>query len=78
VDEAIELLKAVTKVAQESPGILYFCIAQDDTDPTIFYGHERYTGRQAFEKHQGNETVTKFFKSGLVLDAKPKVLKQIQ
>ena len=77
IDEALEAFRDVSEIARRSPGILYFCIAQDDIEPTVFHAHERYTGREAFEDHQKNETVVKFFNSGMIIEAKPKLLKPI-
>ena len=58
--DALEAVYRQTSILSKSePGILYYCIARDGDDPTIFHFFERYTGRKAFEDHNNQPIIQK-------------------
>ncbi|KAI0128321.1 hypothetical protein BJ170DRAFT_682118 [Xylariales sp. AK1849] len=61
--DALEAVYAeTTRLAQSESGIIYYCIARDGDDPTIFHFFERYTGRKAFEEHNQQPIIQKLLK----------------
>jgi quinol monooxygenase YgiN len=78
VTEALQAIREMTKLSESDPGVLYFCFAQDDLEPSILHAHERYTGREPFDEHRKLDAVQEFLSSGIILSAETKCLIQIQ
>ncbi|KAI5917960.1 hypothetical protein F4810DRAFT_694339 [Camillea tinctor] len=74
--DALEaVLAETTLLAQTEPGCLYYSIARDDEDPTVFYVFERYSSRQAFEQHMKHSVLQKL--PTYVRDIKAKFIKPL-
>ncbi|KAK3706390.1 hypothetical protein LTR37_012768 [Vermiconidia calcicola] len=58
--DALEAVYAeTTRLSAFELGIIYYCLARDGDDPTIFHFFERYTGRKAFEDHNNQPIIQK-------------------
>ncbi|KAJ7224254.1 hypothetical protein GGX14DRAFT_424843, partial [Mycena pura] len=58
--DALERVYAeTTRLSALEPGIVYYCIARDSDDPTMFHFFERYTGRKAFDEHNSQPIIQK-------------------
>lgn len=58
--DALERVYAeTTRLSALEPGIVYYCIARDGDDPTMFHFFERYTGRKAFDEHNSQPIIQK-------------------
>jgi len=55
------LLDVAANVAANEPETLGFFISQDAADPCVFTTYERFTDQAAMDRHNGSETVAKFF-----------------
>lgn len=56
-----------------------YVISRDDLDPDHFHVFERYTGREAFEKHIAAQEFVDFADSGvLAKPPAPKMLKPLK
>jgi quinol monooxygenase YgiN len=55
------LLKVGENVKLNEPDTVGFFISQDATDPCVFATYERFTDKSAMDRHNGSETVARFF-----------------
>jgi quinol monooxygenase YgiN len=55
------LLKVAENVKLNEPDTVGFFISQDATDPSVFATYERFTDKSAMDRHNGSETVARFF-----------------
>ncbi|KAK0625060.1 hypothetical protein B0T17DRAFT_508077 [Bombardia bombarda] len=79
--EHADALEAVyvetTRLSKSEPGIIYYSIARDQDDLTIFHFFEHYVDKKAFENHNSQPiivkllTVDKYFKDVTAVFAKP-------
>ena len=63
-DYVEELYAQMTAHAQHEEGIVYYCLARDLEDRNVFHFFERYTGKEAFERHNVTELAKKLLGSG--------------
>lgn len=79
--EHADALEAVyseaTRLAEFEPGTLYYCLARDKDDPTIFHFFERYAGREAFEAHTSQPLMKKLMADNYMRGVKARILKAI-
>ncbi|KAK4445922.1 hypothetical protein QBC34DRAFT_412475 [Podospora aff. communis PSN243] len=67
--DALEQTYALTThLAASEPGIIHYCIARDEEDPTMFHFFERFTGREAFEAHNKQPVIVKLLTVDLYID----------
>lgn len=72
-------LRILVRLTESEPGTLEYAIAQDDENSNHFHVFERYTGREAFEKHVGAQEFLDFANSGaLAQPPKPKFLRALK
>ncbi|KAH8674196.1 hypothetical protein BX600DRAFT_547774 [Xylariales sp. PMI_506] len=58
--DALEAVYAeTTRLAQQEPGMIYYCLARDSDNPAIFHFFERYTGKKAFDEHNSQPIIQK-------------------
>ncbi|KAL1311890.1 hypothetical protein AAFC00_001962 [Neodothiora populina] len=77
--DALELVYAeTTRLAHFEPGVIYYCIARDGNDPTLFHFFERYTGRKAFEEHNEQPIIQKLIADKLFRGVKAKIRQRYQ
>ncbi|CAJ2506848.1 Uu.00g080340.m01.CDS01 [Anthostomella pinea] len=61
--DALEAVYAeTTRLAQLEPGSIYYCLARDGDDPSIFHFFERYKSGKAFEAHNQQPIIQKLLK----------------
>ena len=63
-DDVEELYAQMTEHAQYEEGIIYYCLARDLDDRTVFHFFERYASREAFERHNETDLVKKLMSTG--------------
>ena len=56
---------------------MYYCLARDAADPSIFHFFERYKSKQAFEQHNEQDIIKELLKSGWMKDVKAVFVKPI-
>jgi quinol monooxygenase YgiN len=54
-DDLAALYSKMTKIAKTEPGVIYYSLARNTTDPTIFHFFEHYANKAAFEAHTSRE-----------------------
>lgn len=63
------LLSVADNVQANEPDTVGFFISQDRTDPCVFTTYERFTDTSAMDRHNGSDTVARFFEAaGPMLD----------
>jgi quinol monooxygenase YgiN len=63
------LLTVARHVALHEPQTVGFFISQDDSDPRLFTTYERFSDREAMDRHNNSEVVARFFGvAGPILD----------
>lgn len=67
-----------TRLSQFESGIIYYCIARDGGDPTLFHFFERYKGRKAFEEHNQQPIIQKLMADKYIKGVKAKFVKAIR
>ena len=55
------LVEVAENVRANEPDTVGFFISQDRSDPCVFTTHERFTDQAAMDRHNGSETVARFF-----------------
>lgn len=55
------LLDVAAHVGANEPETIGFYIAQGNEDPCLFTTYERFADKAAMDRHNGSETVAKFF-----------------
>ena len=55
------LVKVAENVKLNEPDTVGFFISQDASDPCLFATYERFTDKAAMDRHNGSETVARFF-----------------
>jgi quinol monooxygenase YgiN len=55
------LVEVAEKVRANEPHTVGFFISQDASDPCVFTTYERFTDQAAMDRHNGSETVARFF-----------------
>ncbi|QRM57874.1 antibiotic biosynthesis monooxygenase [Sinorhizobium sp. BG8] len=55
------LLEVAEHVRANEPDTVGFHISQDTADPCLFATYERFTDRDAMDKHNGSDVVARFF-----------------
>lgn len=55
------LFAVAEHVRAVEPDTIGFFIAQDASDPCVFTTYERFTDRQAMDRHNGSAAVARFF-----------------
>jgi quinol monooxygenase YgiN len=55
------LLDVAAHVRANEPDTISFFIAQDASDPCLFTTYERFSDRQAMDRHAGSDAVARFF-----------------
>ena len=77
--DALEAVYAeTTRLAASEPGSIYYCIARDGDDPTIFHFFERYKGRKAFEDHNNQPIIQELMEDKLMKGVKAKFVQAIK
>ncbi len=57
-----DALLAVARNARDNePGTVDYFVSQDAQDACVFTTYERYVDREAMERHNGSESVARFF-----------------
>lgn len=76
--DALEAVYAeTTRLAQFEPGTIYYCLARDTQDPTIFHFFERYNGKKAFDEHNAQPIIQKLMADQFIKGVKAKFMKPI-
>ncbi|KAH8161884.1 hypothetical protein CIB48_g6373 [Xylaria polymorpha] len=77
--DALEAVYAeTTRLAQSEPGIVYYCLARDKSDPSIFHFFERYRDRKAFDEHNSQPIIQKLLNEDkYIKDVTAKFMKPI-
>lgn len=58
--DALEAVYAeTTRLAQHEPGTIYYTLARDTSDASVFHFFERYKNREAFERHNSQPIIQK-------------------
>ncbi|KAM0707684.1 hypothetical protein Q7P35_004331 [Cladosporium inversicolor] len=58
--DALEAVYAeTTRLAQNEPGTVYYCICRDQDDTDMFHMFERYKGKAAFDAHNAQPIIQK-------------------
>lgn len=55
------LLEVAAHVQDNEPETLDFFLSQDPADPCVFTTYERFVDAAAMDRHNGSETVARFF-----------------
>jgi quinol monooxygenase YgiN len=55
------LVEVAENVRANEPDTAGFFISQDASDPCVFTTYERFTDQAAMDRHNGSETVARFF-----------------
>jgi quinol monooxygenase YgiN len=55
------LLAVAENVKRNEPDTVGFFISQDASDPSIFATYERFRDQAAMDRHNGSDTVVRFF-----------------
>ena len=55
------LVEVAENVRANEPDTVGFFISQDASDPCVFTTYERFTDQAAMDRHNGSETVARFF-----------------
>ena len=55
------LVEVGENVRANEPDTVGFFISQDASDPCVFTTYERFTDQAAMDRHNGSETVARFF-----------------
>ncbi|KAJ4356975.1 hypothetical protein N0V95_002918 [Ascochyta clinopodiicola] len=77
--DALEAVYAeTTRLAASEPGSIYYCIARDGDDPTVFHFFERYTGRAAFDEHNAQPIIKKLIGDRLFRGVKAKFVEAVK
>lgn len=77
--DALEAVYAeTTRLAEFEPGTIYYCLARDSDDPTLFHFFERYSGRKAFEAHNEQPIIQKLMADKYIKGVKAKFNKAIK
>ncbi|KAH8691880.1 hypothetical protein BGW36DRAFT_431123 [Talaromyces proteolyticus] len=72
-------LRRLVRLTLSEPGTLDYVIARDVENTDIFHVYEKYTGREAFEKHITGQEFKDFAAAGLLArPPAPKALKPLQ
>ncbi|KIY00639.1 uncharacterized protein Z520_03302 [Fonsecaea multimorphosa CBS 102226] len=50
-DELERLIRILIRMVESEPGTLEYVISRDHDEPNHFFVFERYSGREAFDKH---------------------------
>lgn len=78
-DDVERHLRGLLKLTLSEPGTLDYVISRDDINPDTFHVYEKYTGREAFEKHIASQEFKDFAASGLLAKPPaPKALKPLR
>ncbi|KAJ5246713.1 hypothetical protein N7468_001696 [Penicillium chermesinum] len=67
-----------TRLAEFEPGSIYYCLARDSDDPTLFHFFERYAGKKAFDAHNEQPIIQKLMEDKYIKAVKAKFCKPIQ
>ncbi|KAJ5833457.1 hypothetical protein N7474_001768 [Penicillium riverlandense] len=77
--DALEVVYAkTTRLSEAEPGIIYYCLARDGDDPTIFHFFERYTGQKAFHEHNAQPIIQKLMEDKYIRGVTAKFVKAIE
>ncbi|KAJ3563420.1 hypothetical protein NPX13_g8203 [Xylaria arbuscula] len=67
-----------TRLAQAETGIVYYCLARDRDDPSVFQFFERYKNQKAFEEHNSQPIIQKLLNEDkYIKDVTAKFMKPI-
>lgn len=55
------LIEVAEHVRSNEPDTVGFYISQDASDPCVFTTYERFRDKAAMDRHNGSETVARFF-----------------
>ncbi|KIV90669.1 hypothetical protein PV10_05301 [Exophiala mesophila] len=78
-DQLEKYLRVLIRLTESEEGTLEYVISRDDVDRDHFHVFERYTGREAFEKHIAAQEFVDFADSGvLAKPPTPKMLKPLK
>lgn len=55
------LVEVAENVRANEPDTVGFFISQDASDPCVFTTYEQFTDQAAMDRHNGSETVARFF-----------------
>ncbi len=80
--EQADALEAIytetTRLAQLEAGIVYYCLARDTDDTSVFHFFERYKSRKAFDEHNSQPIIQKLLNEGKhIKDVTAKFMKPI-
>jgi len=76
-DKVEATYKETTRLAEKEEGIVYYCLARDKDDPSIFHFFERYKSKEAFQAHNEQDIIVNFVESGWIKDVKAAIVKPI-
>jgi quinol monooxygenase YgiN len=76
--DALEAVYAeTTRLAEFESGTIYYCLARDSEDPSIFHFFERYAGKKAFDAHNAQPIIQKLMEDEWFIGVKAKFMKAI-
>ncbi|KAH8714610.1 hypothetical protein BGZ61DRAFT_587326 [Ilyonectria robusta] len=76
LEEIKHLMRRSLQLAESEPGVLDLVVSFHPDEPTTFYAYERYTGREAYEKHTASKEFLEF--SNCDFFARPPFIKVTQ
>ncbi|OQU95381.1 hypothetical protein CLAIMM_01599 [Cladophialophora immunda] len=78
-DELERLIRILIRMVESEPGTLEYAISRDHDEPNHFFVFERYTGKEAFDKHCATQEYQNLLNAGVLVDLpQPKILKQLK
>ncbi|CAN5847160.1 hypothetical protein BH11PSE8_BH11PSE8_37880 [soil metagenome] len=73
------LLMVADNAGPNEPGTIGFFVSQDPDDTCLFTTYERFTDQAAMDRHNGSETVAKFYgMAGPMLDGEVVLVKAVE
>ena len=77
--DALEAVYAeTTRLSSSEPGTIYYCLARDGDDRTVFHFFERYSGEKAFHEHNAQPIIEKLMADKYIRGVKAKFVKPIK
>ncbi|EXJ68978.1 uncharacterized protein A1O5_07913 [Cladophialophora psammophila CBS 110553] len=78
-DELEPLCRLLIRLVESEPGTLEYAISRDHDEPNHFFVFERYSGKEAFDKHCASQEYQNLLNSGVMVGLpQPKILKQLK
>ncbi|KIW33839.1 uncharacterized protein PV07_00658 [Cladophialophora immunda] len=70
-DELEDFIRRQVTLAKDEPGTLVYSVSRDDQNPLHFHIFERYSGREALEKHLATPVAKELAAAGVIAAGPP-------